>query len=324
MQGTYGNGRLVTVFGGSGFLGRQVVRALAMRGYRVRVGVRRPHLAGHLRPLGMVGQIQPVQANVRYPESVSAALVGAEAAVNLVGIVLERGKQSFEAVNSEGAATVASAAAAAGVKHFVQVSALGSDSDSESAYFRSKAAGEARTFDHFPNATILRPAIQFGLGDAYFSRYAAIARMSPVVPIIGAETKFQFVYVGDVAAAAQAAVDGHAPTGEILELGGPEILTGREAIDRMLRVIQRRRLRIPVPDALALAAGSVLQFLPGRLLTADQVRQLAIDTVISKEAVAEHRTLKDVGVMPTALGAILPTYLSRFRVKGQFTNPTNA
>jgi uncharacterized protein YbjT (DUF2867 family) len=324
MQGTYGNGRLVTVFGGSGFVGRHIVRALAMRGYRVRAAVRRPDLAGFLKPLGMVGQVQPVQANIRFPDSIKAATEGAVAVVNAVGILAERGRQSFQAVHVDGAADVASIAAAEGVERLVHISAIGADAESDSHYFHTKAKGEETVRQAFPRAVIMRPSIQFGLGDSFFNRFAGIARMSPVLPLIGASTRFQPVYVGDVATAIRMAVDGDVVGGRVFELGGAEILTFRECMAEMLRVIERRRLLLPLPLPLAKLAGGVLQFLPGRILTADQVRQLQYDNVVSAEAISEKRTLAGLGISATALDAILPTYLSRFRVRGEFRHQRNA
>lgn len=324
MQGTYGNGRLVTVFGGSGFVGRHVVRDLAMRGYRIRAAVRRPDLAGFLRPLGMVGQVQPVQANLRYPQSVNAALEGAVAAVNLVGIHLERGKQTFQAVHVDGARTVAELAAANGVARLVHMSNLGADAESASVNARSRAEGENAVRAAFPGATIFRPSVQFGVGDGFFTRFAAIARLSPVMPLFGPDTKYQPVFVGDVAKAVQRTVDGEVEGGRTYELGGPEVLTFRQCMELMLEVIERRRLMLPVPAWAARAAGSVLGLLPGRLLTADLARQLYIDNAVSDEAVQEGRTLRDLGIAPTAPEAILPTYLSRFRVRGQFSEKRNA
>ncbi len=324
MQGTYGNGRLVTVIGGSGFVGRQVVQALASRGYRVRVGVRRPDLAGHLRPLGMVGQVQPVQVNVRYPDSIRAAMRGAVAAVNLVGILAERGKQTFEAVHVQGAGDVASIATEAGVERLVHMSTLGADPESPSINAQSRAAGEERARSAFPGVTVFRPSVQFGIGDSFFNRFAGMARLSPVLPLFGAKTRYQPVFVGDVASAVQEAVDGSIASGMTYELGGPEVLTFRECMERMLEVIDRRRLLLPVPPMAARLAGSVLQFLPGRLLTRDQARQLYIDNIVSEEARMAGRTLAGIGIAPTSMDAILPTYLSRFRVQGQFSRPHSA
>lgn len=324
MQGTYGNGRLVTVFGGSGFLGRNVVRALAMRGYRVRAAVRRPDLAGFLRPLGMVGQVHAVQANVRYPESVAAALQGAVAAVNLVGILQERGKQTFEAVQSAGAGNVASAVAGAGIETLVHVSAIGADQTSRSSYFRTKAEGESAVRAAMPGAIIMRPSIQFGPGDSFLTRFANMARVSPVLPIVGPDTRFQLVFVADVAEAIARAVDGNLAAGTTYELGGPEILTFRETMERVLQVIDRRRPIIALPFGVARPVAPVLQRLPGRVITSDQVRQLRHDVVVSDAAITEHRTLRDIGVEPTALGAVLPSYLYHNRPRGQFNKPRDA
>jgi len=324
MQGTYGNGRLVTVFGGSGFVGRHVVRALANRGYRIRVAVRRPDLAGFLRPLGMVGQVQPVQVNLRYPDSVAAVLQGAVAAVNCVGILTETRRQTFDAVHVEGAGAIARAAANAGVERLVHVSAIGADPQSPSESARSKAEGEEAVAQAFAKPVIVRPSVQFGVGDSFFTRFATMARVSPILPLVGSDTKFQPVYVGDVARVIQAGVDGTIAANRIYELGGPEVLTFRECMEEMLRVIERRRLMIDIPFGLARMMGGVLQFLPGRLLTPDQVRQLAIDNIVSEEAKRDRRTLQGLGIHPTGLEAILPTYLSRFRVRGQFSRQRNA
>ena len=324
MQGTYGNGRLVTVIGGSGFVGRHVVQALATRGYRVRVGVRRPDLAGHLRPLGMVGQVQPVQVNIRYPESIKAAMQGAVAAVNLAGILAERGRQTFEAVHVQGATDLAAIAREAGVGRLVHMSTLGADPESESINAQSRARGEEGVRSAFPKATILRPSVQFGIGDSFFNRFASIARLSPILPLFGAKTRYQPVFVGDVADIAQRAVDGTIAEGMTYELGGPEVVTFRDCMKLMLEIIDRRRLLLPVPAAMARIAGGVLQFLPGRLLTLDQAKQLTIDNVVSTGAAKSGLTLEGVGIAPTAMEAILPTYLSMFRVQGQFSRPRNA
>jgi len=324
MQGTYGNGQLVTVIGGSGFVGRHVVQALAKRGYRIRVGVRRPDLAGFLRPLGMVGQIQPVQVNVRYPESVAAVMQGAVAAVNLAGIVSERGKQTFQSVHVEGARNVAVAAKAANVQRLVHMSAIGADRDSESTNARSRAAGEESVQAAFPTATILRASVQFGIGDSFFNRFAGIARLSPLLPLFGVGTKYQPVFVGDVATAVQKAVDGLISRDGVFELGGPEVVTFRECMEIMLEAIMRKRLLAPVPPAITRLIGSVLGILPGRILTLDQARQLYIDNVVSERSAEDQRTFDGIGIAPTAMEAILPTYLSRFRVHGQFTSRSSA
>jgi NADH dehydrogenase len=312
------NETLVTVFGGSGFLGRNVVRALAREGYRVRPAVRRPDLAGHLQPLGRVGQIHAVQANVRYPASVEAAVRGADVVINLVGILFERGKQRFEAVQAEGAFHVAQAAAAAGAR-LIHVSALGADPESTSLYARSKAAGEAAVLGAAPDATIFRPSILFGPEDDFFNRFAALARMSPALPLIGGgHTKFQPVFVGDVARAVLAAVGGHAGGGTIYELGGPEIRTFRELMEYVLAVTERRRLLTPIPFGLAKLKATFLQLMPTPLLTTDQVELLRGDNIVSQAAIDDRRTIAALGIEPAALDAIVPSYLWRFRKTGQF------
>jgi NADH dehydrogenase len=310
--------RLVTIFGGSGFVGRHVVRALAQRGYRVRVAVRRPDLAGHLQPLGNVGQIHAVQANVRNRASIERAVAGAWAVINLVGILIESGRQRFAAVHDEGARAVAEAAAQAGAQHFVHMSAIGADPESRSAYARTKAAGEAAVKAAFPGAVIIRPSIIFGPEDEFFNRFAAMARFSPVVPLIGAQTRFQPVFVGDVAEAYLAAVEGRAKPGTIYELGGPEVATFRELMKKMLAVIERRRCLVSVPFFVARLKAVFLQLLPKPLLTVDQVRQLARDNIVSNDATAAGRTLQGLGIEPHAMDPILPTYLYRFRKSGQF------
>ena len=282
---------LVTVFGGSGFLGRHVVRALAREGYRIRPAVRRPDLAGHLQPLGRVGQIHAVQANLRYPASVEAAVRDADVVINLVGVLYERGKQSFEAVQAQGAHTVAQAAAAVGAR-VVHVSALGADPDSSSLYARSKAAGEAAVLATVPDATVFRPSILFGPEDDFFNRFAGLARMSPFLPLIGGgATKFQPVFVGDVAQAILKATRGGAKSGTIYELGGPEVMSFRELMEYVLAVTERRRLLIPIPFGLAKLQAWFLQLLPKPLLTPDQVELLRGDNVVSAAATADGRTL---------------------------------
>jgi NADH dehydrogenase len=309
---------LVTVFGGSGFLGRHVVRALAREGYRVRNAVRRPDLAGHLQPLGRVGQIHSVQANLRYPESVDAAVRGADVVVNLVGILFERGKQSFDAVQGEGAHCVAQAAATHGAR-LVHVSALGADPESTSSYARAKAAGEAAVLGTVADATILRPSIIFGPEDDFFNRFAALARMSPALPLIGGgHTKFQPVFVGDVAQAVVRAAGGAAKGGTIYELGGPEVKTFRELMEYVLAVIERRRLLVPLPFGLAKLQATILQFMPTPLLTPDQVELLRSDNVVSQSALDQGRTLAALGIAPSGMEAIVPSYLWRFRKAGQF------
>jgi len=310
---------LVTVFGGSGFLGRNVVRALAKREYRIRVAVRRPELAGHLQPLGKVGQIHAVQANLRYPASVEAAMRDAQAAVNLVGILTEGGAQSFDAVQGKGAATVARAAAAVGGR-MVHVSAIGADENSLSSYGRSKAAGEKAVLAAIPSATILRPSVVFGPEDQFTNRFAALARMSPVLPLIGGGVnRMQPVYVGDVATAVADAVDGKTKPGGTYELGGPEALTMREIMEAILAITERRRMLVSLPFGLAKLQALFLQFAPGVLkLTPDQVALLRSDNVVSDAAKAAGLTLEGLGITPDSMEAIAPQYLWRFRAAGQF------
>jgi NADH dehydrogenase len=310
---------LVTVFGGSGFLGRSVVRALAKRDYRIRVAVRRPELAGHLQPGGQVGQIHAVQANLRYPASVEAAMRDSHIAINLVGILAEGGAQSFDAVQGAGAAAVAKAAAAVGAR-MVHVSAIGADENSLSGYARSKAAGEKAVLSAVPSATILRPSILFGPEDQFTNRFAALARMSPVLPLIGGGvTKLQPAYVGDIATAVADAVDGKTKPGATYELGGPEVLTMREIMEIILAITERRRVLVSLPFGLAKLQAMFLQFAPGPLkLTPDQVALLRSDNVVSDAAKAAGLTLEGLGIAADSLEAIAPQYLWRFRAAGQF------
>jgi uncharacterized protein YbjT (DUF2867 family) len=314
---------LITIYGGSGFLGRHVVRALAKRHYRIRVAVRRPDLAGHLQPLGRVGQIHAVQANLRNAESVRAAAQGAHVLINLIGILFERGKQRFGAVHSQGAEHVAQAAKDQGAS-LVHVSAIGADAQSASVYARTKWEAETRVLAHAPSATILRPSIMFGPEDNFFNLFASIARFSPVLPLIGGgHTKFQPVFVGDVAQAVAQAVDGKARPGAIYELGGPEVRSFRELMEFMLDTIERRRLLVPVPFGIAKLKASVLQFMPTPLLTPDQVELLRSDNVVSEAAKHEGRTIEAFGIDAEPMRAIVPSYLWRFRKTGQFhTQPT--
>ena len=310
---------LVTVFGGSGFLGRHVVRELLRRRWRVRAAVRRPDLAGHLQPLGLVGWVQPVQANLRYRWSVDRAVIDADAVVNLVAILAESGRQRFDAVHAFGARAVAEAARGAGISRLVHVSAIGADPNSASAYARTKAAGEAAVFETVPETVVFRPSIMFGPEDHFFNRFAAMARLLPAFPLFGGgRTRFQPAFVGDVARAIADAVEGNVRRGTVYELGGPEVRTFRECLELMLETIERRRLLVPVPWSLALAAASVLQYLPKPLITVDQVRQLQVDNVVSEAAVAEGRSFGGIGIRPTSLEAILASYLYRFRPRGQF------
>ncbi len=309
---------LVTVYGGSGFLGRHVVRALAKRHYRIRVAVRRPELAGHLQPLGRVGQIHAVQANLRDAASVEAAARDAHVLINLVGILFERGRQRFNAVHVGGAEHVAQAAKAhsAGLVH---VSAIGADENSPSAYARSKAQAEKATLAAEPSAVIMRPSILFGPEDDFFNRFAALARLSPALPLIGGGlTRFQPVFVGDVARAVGDAVDGKLKAGTTYELGGPDVRTFKELMRYVLETIERKRLLVPIPFFIAKIQAGVLQFMPKPVLTPDQVELLRSDNVVSPSAIAEGRTLAGLGITPEPIEAIVPSYLWRFRKTGQF------
>lgn len=318
------NGKLVTVFGGSGFLGRHVVRSLVRRGWRVRVAVRRPDLAGFLQPLGGVGQILPVQANLRYRWSVDQAVAGADAVVNLVGLLHEGGKQRFDAVHVFGAGAIAEAARGAGITNVVHVSAIGADENSNSSYARTKAAGEAAVRETVAKAIIMRPSIVFGPEDDFFNRFASMARFTPALPLIGGgETKFQPVFVGDVAEAVAKAVNGEAQAGATYELGGPQVKSFRECLEQMLEIIGRKRLLLPMPFFVARMVGRFAQHLPGAPLTLDQVRLLEHDNVVSDAAVAAGHTLEGLGIQPDSTAAILPSYLWRFREHGQFdAHPT--
>jgi uncharacterized protein YbjT (DUF2867 family) len=311
--------RLVTVFGGSGFIGRHVVRAIARRGYRVRVAVRRPDLARFLMTAGAVGQIHGVQANLRYPDSIERAVEGADAVVNLVGILHESGRNRFDAVHAFGPGAIARASAAAGVKRLVQVSAIGASPSSESNYARSKAEGEEAARGAFAETVILRPSVVFGPEDQFFNRFAAMARISPALPLIGGgETRFQPVFVGDVATAAAKAALGETKPGTTYELGGPEIMTMRRVMELVLEVTRRRRLLMTLPFGLATLQARFLELLPSPPLTVDQVILLRHDNVVSAAAIADGRTLEGLGIEPESTEAIVPTYLWRFRKTGQF------
>lgn len=317
---------LVTVFGGSGFVGRHVVRALARRGYRIRVAVRRPDLAGFLQPLGNVGQISFVQANLRYRGSIDKAVQGADHVVNCVGILFESGKNSFDAVQEFGARAVAEAARAAGAR-LTHVSAIGADAQSSSIYASTKGRAEAAIKSILPDATILRPSIVFGPEDSFFNKFAAMARISPFLPLVGGgKTKFQPVYVEDVAEAIALSVDGRIASGKIYELGGRDVLTFKQCLQTMLEVIGRKRALVPLPFGIASMIGSIASAIPliTPPLTSDQVTLLKRDNVVSDSAKAEGRTLEGMGIQPVKVASILPTYLVHFRPHGQFTGSGKA
>ena len=312
---------IVTVFGGSGFVGRYVTQRMARAGWRVRVAVRRPEQAGFVRPYGVVGQVVPIQANIRDDESTRRAIRGADAVINCVGILNETGRQTFGAVVDEGAVRVARIAAEEGVGRLVHISAIGADAASDSLYASAKGKAERQIAEVFPEAVILRPSIIFGEGDGFFNRFASMARMMPVLPIIGAETRFQPVYVDDVAAAAARATIERVPAG-IYELGGPEVATFRALMVRMLRIIRRRRPIVALPWGLAELQARVLDgvqrlsrgLIVNSLLTRDQVKLLRHDNVVAPGA----RTFADLGITPIAMEAVLESYLYSFRPSGQY------
>ena len=324
MAGLAAERGLVTVFGGAGFLGRHTVQALAERGWRIRVACRRPDLAGHLQPMGRVGQIHAVQANIRDESSVRSAIVGADAVVNLVAILAPSGRQTFRAVHVEGARRLAEAARSEGAALMVHVSAIGADPKSSSAYARTKAEGEAAVRAVVPSSIILRPSLLFGPEDQLFNRFARLARFSPALPLIGGgRTRFQPVYAGDVAVAIANVLDGEARPGTIYELGGPETLTFREIMQRTLAYSGRRRWLMPVPFWLAKLGAALTTPLPYGLrpLTVDQVRLLQTNNIVSEVARNEGRTLADIGIAaPVMIESVVPGYLERFNPQGQFAS----
>lgn len=313
---------LVTVFGGSGFLGTQVIQLLARKGYRIRVGVRRPDLAGHLKPLGAVGQVAPMQANLRNAESVRRAVQGADIVINLVGIGFQRGKQRFDDIHVQGARTVAEAARATGARALVHMSILGAGAPSDSKLVNSRSQGEAAALAAFPNAVILRAGVLFGQGDGFFNLMGTLARMFPVLPLIGGKSRLQPAYVGDVAEAVVAAAEGAVKGGKVYELGGPEVETHRAVMERILREAGRDRLLLPLPAGLGKLLALPLSILPSPILTLDQVTQLQSDSVVSDSAIAEKRTFAAFNIVPTPMDAVLPSYLWRFRKHGQFDRQT--
>ena len=308
----------VTVFGGSGFLGRHIVKHLAARGSVVRVATRHPDEALFLKPMGNVGQIVPVRADVRDASSVSAAVAGVDAVVNAVGLYSQWGRATFAAVHEAGAREVAQRAAEAGVGRLVHISGIGVSATSDSAYVRSRAEGEALVTKAFAGATILRPSVLFGPGDAFFNKFAALARLSPVLPLFGGGgNKVQPVYVGDVARAVARALADPASAGKVYELGGPRTFTYAELTRLMLREIRRARLLVPVPFLVAEFQARFLELLPNPLLTRDQVKLMKVDNVVGAGA----EGLDALGVAPTSVESILPTYMDRFRRGGRSTSP---
>ncbi|SLN61293.1 dTDP-4-dehydrorhamnose reductase [Pseudoruegeria aquimaris] len=313
--------KLVTIYGGSGFVGRYIAQRMARRGWRVRVAVRRPNEALFVKPYGAVGQVEPVFCNIRDDASVRAALLGADAVVNCVGILNETGKNKFSSVQAEGAGRIARIAAEEDITTMVQLSAIGASAESASAYARTKAAGEAAVLAHQPNAVILRPSVIFGPEDGFFNRFASMARIGPFLPLVGGETRFQPVYVDDVAAAAEKALVGEAAPG-IYELGGPEVATLRKLMEDMLKVIHRRRIIINQPFFVGRILATVFDFLQfatlglftNGILTRDQVKNLRVDNVVSEGA----KGFADLGIEPTAYEVVMPDYLWRYRPAGQY------
>lgn len=315
--------KVVIVVGGSGFVGRHVVRQLAKRGYRVRVACRRPDLAGHVVPLGAPGQIVPVQANIRYPASLAAVCVGAYAVINLTGVLFGSGAQSFDAVHVFGAEAVAKAAKVARAQMLIQFSAIGADAKAGSAYGRSKAQGEAKAAAAFQGAMIVRPSIIFGPEDNFFNQFAQMARFAPALPLIGGgKTLFQPVFVGDVALAIANLVDRGLADGKTYELGGPEQMSFRQILQFILATIQRKRLLLSLPFGVASLMGAVAGLLPNPFLTMDQVESLKTDNVVTDSATKQGRTLQGLGIVARSVEAIVPSYLYRFRKAGQFSVPS--
>ena len=312
--------KLVTIYGGSGFVGRYIARRMAKAGWRVRVAVRRPNEAMFVKPYGVVGQVEPVLCNIRDDASVAQAMVGADAVVNCVGILAAHGKNTFDSVQSEGAARVARLAAEQGIARMVQISAIGADAESDSEYASTKALGEAGVLAHMPDAIILRPSIVFGAEDGFFNRFAGMTRLGPVLPVVGADTLFQPVYVDDVAKAAEVALTTGVAPG-VYELGGPDVRSFRDLMTLMLGVIRRRRLVVNVPFfaakilAFSMELGQTLSLgLVRAQITRDQVRNLRRDNVVSEGA----KGLADLGIEPVAMELVLPEYLWRFRPSGQY------
>lgn len=307
--------KLIAVIGGSGFVGRHVVQALARDGHRIRVGVRRVERASFLKPMGVPGQVVPMQANIRFPESLDAVLAGADVVINLVGILQEAGPQKFSALQAEGARAVAKAARDAGATQFIQLSAIGADADSDADYARTKAEGEQAVLEQYPDAVILRPSIVVGPEDQFFNRFAAMARLSPVLPVVSAQTRFQPVFVGDVAKAVKLAVD-DADLSGVYELGGPSVYSFEELMRLMLKVIGRKAFVADIPVPIASLMAKLTDWLPGAPLTQDQVKMLQHDNIVSQNA----RGFDELGLKPEAIEGQIPSYLYRFRRAGQYTD----
>ncbi|WP_299890451.1 complex I NDUFA9 subunit family protein [uncultured Ruegeria sp.] len=319
--------KLVTIYGGSGFVGRYIARRMANEGWRVRVAVRRPNEAMFVKPYGVVGQVEPVLCNIRDDASVALAMRGADAVVNCVGVLNELGKNEFDAVQADGAERIARLAAEQCIARMVHISAIGADAEAVSEYAQTKAHGEAGVLAHMPDAVILRPSVIFGTEDQFFNRFAGMTRMAPVLPLVGAGTKFQPVYVDDIAKAAVKGVLGQAEAG-VYELGGPEVKTFRALMHQMLAVIHRHRVIIGIPFWVARIMAGMLdilkfvsfQLFPNHILTRDQLKNLRHDNVVSEDA----KTFEDLGIEPTTLESVLPEYLWKFRPSGQYDDIQNS
>ena len=306
------NGKLVTIFGGSGFIGKTLVQHLAKAGYRVRVAVRHPNNALFVKPLGDLGQIHIAQANTRNKASVVAAGRGSDIVINLVGVLYESGKQSFQKVHVDGAGLIAEVSTQMGVDKLVHLSSIGADDEAASKYSRSKAAGEALVKENFPGATIIRPSIIFGPDDNFFNKFAAFAKMFRMLPVICGDTKFQPVYVGDVATAIENILSSDKAAGKTYELGGPKVYSFRELLEMVNKVTEQDVLLIPVPIQIAYFKAFFLGMLPNPMVTMDQIRSMEVDNVASGAG------LEDLGVNPTPVEAIVPNYLVHFKPSGQF------
>jgi len=322
----------VTIFGGSGFIGRYIVQRLARRGVIVRVAVRNPDDALFLKPMGNVGQIAPMATDIRNADAVARAVEGADAVINCVSLYVERGGASFDAIHVKGAERIAKAAAAAGVKRLVHLSGIGADTNSASKYARDRARGDAAVREAYPDVTILMPSVVFGAEDHFFNTFGMLARLSPVLPLFGwkrvdyfpfidgGTTKMQPVYVGDVADAAVAALDHAKAPGTVFELGGPAVMSFRQVIELTCRITERKRLLVPIPFWWARIWAFFFRLLPNPPITSDQLRLLEEDNVVGEKA----KTLADLGVRATAAEAIVPAYLARFRRHGRHAAPRTA
>jgi len=322
-----GSPKLVTIFGGSGFVGRYIAQRMAKAGWRVRVAVRRPNEAIFVRPYGVVGQVEPILANIRDEASTAAAIAGADAVVNCVGTFDRKGKNNFFAVQSEAAGRIARLSKAAGIANLVHISAIGADAESDSLYSRSKAEGEALIKQHFPKAVILRPSVVFGPEDQFFNRFAQMAKLSPVLPITGGDTLFQPVYVDDVANAAAMGAMGQVTAGTY-ELGGPDVESFAQLIDRMQKSVRRNRVVFDMPFWMSGLQAKLFDFaetitfglFKNTILTADQVRSLKVDNIVSDN----KRNFARLGITPTSMDAVIDEYLYCHRPYGQYTELTES